>query len=331
MIRHDPTLASHVRIFLASFLVLFLQVALIRWMPAYVRLLSYFSNFILLACFLGIGVGCLLALVAAIACSCGFRAIQAAVDRGRVLLPARSRRRREGSIYFTSGTSEPVVPRRDHDAAADRVRRRRGAVRRAGAADGARDGDAAAAVAPIPPTWSAASPASAAFALCLVAGAAADRVVRASAFAAAVPLLRARPGTRRQCALVRPRAIARQPCRCSSCRSPRARAGARLALVAVLPDHVRQAATTRSSRSTTSSTSRWRRSSTRSTSTSGRTRRSGERSRRCWCSAPDRAPTSPPRCGTAPATSTPSRSIRRSSGSAASCTPTSRTPIRASR
>ena len=50
-----------VRVFLASFLVLFLEVALIRWMPAHVRLLSYFSNFILLASFLGIGVGCLLA------------------------------------------------------------------------------------------------------------------------------------------------------------------------------------------------------------------------------------------------------------------------------
>ena len=49
------------RLFLVSFLVLFLEVALIRWMPAYIRLLSYFSNFILLASFLGIGVGCLLA------------------------------------------------------------------------------------------------------------------------------------------------------------------------------------------------------------------------------------------------------------------------------
>ena len=41
--------------------VLFLEIALIRWMPAYIRLLSYFSNFILLASFLGIGLGCLLA------------------------------------------------------------------------------------------------------------------------------------------------------------------------------------------------------------------------------------------------------------------------------
>jgi SAM-dependent methyltransferase len=48
-------------LFLSSFLVLFLEVALIRWMPAYVRLLAYFSNFILLATFLGGGLGCLLA------------------------------------------------------------------------------------------------------------------------------------------------------------------------------------------------------------------------------------------------------------------------------
>src|SRR5262249_32737120 len=46
---------SRARVFLASFLVLFLEITLIRWMPAYVRLLSYFSNFILLASFLGIG------------------------------------------------------------------------------------------------------------------------------------------------------------------------------------------------------------------------------------------------------------------------------------
>ena len=48
-------------LFVSSFLVLFLETALIRWMPAYVRLLAYFSNFILLASFLGIGIGCLLA------------------------------------------------------------------------------------------------------------------------------------------------------------------------------------------------------------------------------------------------------------------------------
>ena len=96
-------------LFVSSFLVLFLETALIRWMPAYVRLLAYFSNFILLASFLGIGVGCLLA---------GRRrnlfvwfpliqfAVIAAVDRLRleVALPSTS------TIYFSSGTTSSVVP-----------------------------------------------------------------------------------------------------------------------------------------------------------------------------------------------------------------------------
>src|SRR6476646_7883957 len=95
-------------LFVSSFLVLFLETALIRWMPAYVRLLAYFSNFILLASFLGIGLGCLLAtrkrnltrwfpLV--------LLALIVAVDRLRleVALPASS------TIYFSSGTAAPVV------------------------------------------------------------------------------------------------------------------------------------------------------------------------------------------------------------------------------
>src|SRR5439155_4912442 len=95
-------------LFVSSFLVLFLETAIIRWMPAYVRLLAYFSNFILLASFLGIGVGCLLAtrrhhLIA------WFPLVQllviVAVDRLRleVALPSTS------TIYFSSGTAEPVV------------------------------------------------------------------------------------------------------------------------------------------------------------------------------------------------------------------------------
>jgi spermidine synthase len=44
-----------------SFLVLFFELVCIRWTPAYVRLLSFFSNFVLLAAFLGIGLGCMFA------------------------------------------------------------------------------------------------------------------------------------------------------------------------------------------------------------------------------------------------------------------------------
>ncbi|HEV2982810.1 MAG TPA: hypothetical protein VGX46_00405, partial [Vicinamibacterales bacterium] len=96
-------------LFLSSFLVLFLEIALIRWMPAYVRLLAYFSNFILLATFLGGGLGCLLAsrrrpLIV------WFPLVQLivilAVDRLRleVAVPTSST-----NIYFTSGTAAQVV------------------------------------------------------------------------------------------------------------------------------------------------------------------------------------------------------------------------------
>jgi spermine/spermidine synthase len=99
---------SAMTLFLSSFLVLFLEVALIRWMPAYIRLLSYFSNFILLAAFLGCGIGCLLA---------GARrnlfllfpsllvVVVVAVDllRLEVAVPSAT------TIYFSSGTSGKVV------------------------------------------------------------------------------------------------------------------------------------------------------------------------------------------------------------------------------
>jgi SAM-dependent methyltransferase len=97
-----------VRTFLASFLVLFLEVALIRWMPAYVRLLAYFSNFILLASFLGIGIGCLLApvrrglfkwfplVLTAVIAAVYFVRLEIAVPES-------------GSIYFTSGSAAPKV------------------------------------------------------------------------------------------------------------------------------------------------------------------------------------------------------------------------------
>ncbi len=97
-------------LFLISFFVLFLEVALIRWMPAYIRLLAYFSNFILLASFLGIGVGCLLASVRTNLLR-WFPLLQAilvvAVAAGRIdiAVPQTSE-----SIYFSSGTSDQVVP-----------------------------------------------------------------------------------------------------------------------------------------------------------------------------------------------------------------------------
>src|SRR5579862_7141122 len=45
------------RLFLLSFLMLFVELALIRWLGAMVLYLSYFTNFVLLGSFLGIGIG----------------------------------------------------------------------------------------------------------------------------------------------------------------------------------------------------------------------------------------------------------------------------------
>jgi spermidine synthase len=97
-----------VTLFVSSFLVLFLEIALIRWMPAYVRLLGYFSNFILLATFLGGGLGCLLAsrrrnfIV-------WFPLAQIAVILAVKYLHLEVAIQSSSSIYFTSGTTDKIV------------------------------------------------------------------------------------------------------------------------------------------------------------------------------------------------------------------------------
>src|SRR5437870_8481496 len=53
-----PRLAHpRLRLFALSFLMLFVELALIRWTGANIIYLSYFSNFVLLGSFLGIGLG----------------------------------------------------------------------------------------------------------------------------------------------------------------------------------------------------------------------------------------------------------------------------------
>jgi SAM-dependent methyltransferase len=96
------------RVFLASFLVLFLEVALIRWMPAHIRLLAYFSNFILLASFLGIGVGCLLA-PSRRRLFVWFPLVQLLVVAAVYFLRIEVAISAPGSIYFTSGTDDARV------------------------------------------------------------------------------------------------------------------------------------------------------------------------------------------------------------------------------
>ena len=96
------------RVFLASFLVLFIEIALIRWMPAYIRLLAYFSNFILLAAFLGIGVGSLLASIRTRLFAwfpLVLFALVAVVYFFRLEVTVQT----SGDIFFSSGTPQKVV------------------------------------------------------------------------------------------------------------------------------------------------------------------------------------------------------------------------------
>ncbi len=46
-------------LFLISFLILFLELAWIRWLGSVVVFLTFFTNIVLMACFLGVSVGCL--------------------------------------------------------------------------------------------------------------------------------------------------------------------------------------------------------------------------------------------------------------------------------
>src|SRR3954452_23640140 len=49
--------SDRIQLIAASFLMLMVELVLIRWAGSYVVYLSYFSNFVLLGSFLGIGIG----------------------------------------------------------------------------------------------------------------------------------------------------------------------------------------------------------------------------------------------------------------------------------
>jgi SAM-dependent methyltransferase len=61
-VAHQPSAPRAAgELFLISALILFLELACIRWFPAHVLFLTFFTNTILLACFLGMSLGCLAA------------------------------------------------------------------------------------------------------------------------------------------------------------------------------------------------------------------------------------------------------------------------------
>jgi SAM-dependent methyltransferase len=57
----SATGGARLRLLVASFVLLFLELACIRWFPAHVLYLTFFTNVVLLACFLGMSLGCLAA------------------------------------------------------------------------------------------------------------------------------------------------------------------------------------------------------------------------------------------------------------------------------
>src|SRR5262245_50532830 len=56
-----PYARASAELFLISLLVLFLELACIRWFPSHVLFLTFFTNTVLLAAVLGMSVGCLAA------------------------------------------------------------------------------------------------------------------------------------------------------------------------------------------------------------------------------------------------------------------------------
>ena len=48
------------QLFAVSFITLFLELMIIRWVPANIRLIAYYANLMLISSFLGIGLGALL-------------------------------------------------------------------------------------------------------------------------------------------------------------------------------------------------------------------------------------------------------------------------------
>jgi hypothetical protein len=94
--RRGPVLPDRPRLFLASFLMLFVELALIRWTAANDIYLAHLTNFVLLASFLGIGIGFLLAGASA-TCSRSVR------SRWRCWSASCSRSRRRPSTDRTDG------------------------------------------------------------------------------------------------------------------------------------------------------------------------------------------------------------------------------------
>jgi predicted RNA methylase len=97
----------------ASFVVLFQELTIIRWLPGQVRVLAYFPNLILLSAFLGLGLGCLRAgrrsllwawplSLLLVACT--------ALAMSRIIFTQSSGGEHLWLLYYDLGADAPVVP-----------------------------------------------------------------------------------------------------------------------------------------------------------------------------------------------------------------------------
>src|SRR4051794_13948494 len=100
---------GRLRLLLASALMLFLELALIRWLGANVVHLGYFSNFVLLGSFLGVGLGFLRARPERPA-PAYFPVVLAALAAVVLYVPVTVERAGNDLVYFTSlSTTGPPV------------------------------------------------------------------------------------------------------------------------------------------------------------------------------------------------------------------------------
>ncbi|MGB9106311.1 MAG: hypothetical protein WCC59_16265 [Terriglobales bacterium] len=99
--------ASLVRLLLASFLVIFAELVVIRWVSVEVRVFAYFKNLALLACFLGFGMGCALAL-SAVRWRLGLFGILGLVAVIRLPVPQRAHLFEQLSAILGSGASHSI-------------------------------------------------------------------------------------------------------------------------------------------------------------------------------------------------------------------------------
>jgi spermidine synthase len=99
-----------VRLFIASFLVLFLELAALRWVSAHVLYLGYFANLALMGCFLGISVGMFAARNERLNLITGFPVALLVLCAFVLLFNAQMVIDAPGEVYFTSSRTLVQLP-----------------------------------------------------------------------------------------------------------------------------------------------------------------------------------------------------------------------------